>query len=253
MARKRLIIGNWKMYIEDPEEAHAYALALRRKARTLTGTEVWLAPPALLLPDVAHVLESSPVRVGAQTVSAHNGGAHTGDVSAKTCKQCGALFALVGHSERRAAGDTQEVVRAQLERALEAGLAPVLCIGERERERDGEHFELLESQLTSALRGIPTQQLKKLVVAYEPVWAIGKHAESAMQPHELQEMVIFIRKVLADTLDRPRALKTPILYGGAVEAENAAVLMQEGGVNGLLVGHASAELEQFLEILKAVK
>ena len=253
MARKRLIVGNWKMYVESPEEAHAFALALRRRVRGFKGLEVWLAPPHPLLPDVSHVLESSPVRVGAQTVSAHSDGAHTGEVSAKTLKKVGALFTLIGHSERRIAGDTNELVRAQLERALEAGLVPIFCIGERERETDGEHFELLEAQLTSALSTIPKNTLKKLVVAYEPVWAIGKHAADAMQPSELQEMVIFIRKILADMLDRAAALRVPILYGGAVEPQNAASLITEGGVGGLLVGHSSAELDQFLEIIKATQ
>lgn len=241
------------MYVEDPEEAHAYALTLRRNVRGMTGVEVWLAPPFPLIPDVAKVLDSSPVRVGAQTLSSHTEGAHTGEVSAKTLKKVGALFALVGHSERRIAGDTQEIVHAQLERVIEAGLTPILCIGEREREHDGEHFGLLESQITSALGTIPKNSLKKLIVAYEPVWAIGKHASDAMKPSELQEMVIFIRKVLAETLDRAVALKTPVLYGAAVEAENAESLIKEGGVNGLLVGHASARVEQFLEIIKATQ
>ena len=191
--------------------------------------------------------------MGAQTLSAHTDGAHTGEVSAKTLKKVGALFALVGHSERRIAGDTQEIVHAQLERAIEAGLTPILCIGEREREHDGEHFELLEAQLTSALGNIPKNSLKKLIVAYEPVWAIGRHAIDAMKPSELQEMVIFIRKVLAETLDRAVALKTPVLYGAAVEVENAALLIHEGGVNGLLVGHASVQVERFLEIIKAAQ
>jgi triosephosphate isomerase len=109
----------------------------------------------------------------------------------------------------------------------------------------------LESQLTSALSGIPKHSLKKLVVAYEPVWAIGKHAQDAMKPSELQEMVIFIRKVIAEIIDRQAGLRVPILYGGAVERENAKILVEEGGVSGLLVGHASAQVDQFLEIIKA--
>ncbi len=251
--KKRLIVGNWKMYIEDPEAAHSYALTLRRKVRGLSGIEVWLAPSHPLIPDIAHVLDSSPVCVGAQSLSAHTDGQHTGDVSARTLKKVGALFALIGHSERRIAGDTQEIVHAQLERALEAGLAPILCIGEREREHDGEHFEILENQLTSALKNIPKYSLKKLLVAYEPVWAIGKSSEFAMKSAELEEMVIFIRKVLADILDRQAALKIQILYGAAVEPQNAGYLIKEGGINGLLVGHASAQLDQFLEIIKACK
>lgn len=130
---------------------------------------------------------------------------------------------------------------------------PILCIGEREREKDGGHFELLEEQLVSALKGVPPSMLKKLVIAYEPVWAIGKHSESAIGPADLQEMVIFIKKVLADILDRKVALKVPIIYGGAVEPENAPSLIAEGGISGFLVGHASAQVEQFLEILEACR
>ena len=253
MVKKKLIVGNWKMYIEEPEEAHTFVLALRRKVRGLKGVEVWLAPPHPLLPDVASVLESSPVRVGAQTISAHSDGAHTGEVTAKTLKNVGALFTLVGHSERRIAGDTQDIVRAQLEQALAAGLSPILCIGEREREHDGEHVTLLENQLVSALQQVPPASLKKLIIAYEPVWAIGKQGVDAMRPSDLQEMVIFIRKVMADTLDRATALRTPILYGGSVDGENAKALMAEGGVNGLLVGRASAQIDKFLEIIKATQ
>lgn len=253
MARKRLVVGNWKMYIESPEEAHTFALTLRRKVRGLPGVEVWLAPPLLFVPDVAKVLDSSPVKVGAQRVAPYDNPQHTGATSAKMLKNVGALFAIVGHSERRAQGETEEKVRAELERVTEAGLAPILCIGETEREKDGEHVAVLERQLTTALDKLDAAALKKLVIAYEPVWAIGKRAENAIGPADLQEMVIFIKKILADLTDRSRALKVPILYGGSVEPENAAALMQEGGINGFLVGHASANLETFLPIINACR
>lgn len=253
MARKRLVVGNWKMYIEKADEAKKFALTLRRKARGISGVEVWLAPPALLLPLVAHTLESSPVKVGAQTISTHAEPAHTGEVSGAMLKDAGALFTLVGHSERRAAGESNTLVRASLEQAIAAGLTPILCVGERERESDGEYFGFIEAQLDSALRTLPTPSLKKLIIAYEPVWAIGRHATDAMQPPEVQEMVIFIRKVLSELLDRRAALRVPVLYGGSVEPQNAPELVREGGINGFLVGHASAQIESFLEILNACK
>ncbi|HWB34323.1 MAG TPA: triose-phosphate isomerase [Candidatus Paceibacterota bacterium] len=253
MAKKRLVVGNWKMYMEDPAEAREFFLGLRKRVRALSGVEVWLAPPYVLIPEAAEVLESSPVEVGAQALSAHLDAPHTGEVSGAMLKATGASFVIVGHSERRASGEGEANVRAQLERAAEAGLAPVLCIGEREHGSEGEHFSDVEEQLYSALKNISKNTMRKLVVAYEPVWAIGKRAEDAMKPGDLQQMVIFIRKTLADLLDRKAALKVPILYGGSVEPANAAELIKESGVAGFLVGHASADLEQFLAILMACK
>ncbi len=251
--KKRLVVGNWKMYIESPEEARALALGLRRKVRGLSGVEVWLAPPTLFVADVAKVLDSSPIQVGAQDVAPFTSVPHTGAVSAKMLKNTGALFTIIGHSERRAQGESDEEVRGALERAIEAGLAPILCIGETEREKDGAHVEILERQLSSALNKLPPASLKKLVIAYEPVWAIGKHSMNAIGPADLEEMVIFIKKVLTELTDRTHALKVPILYGGSVEVENAAPLLAEGGINGFLVGHASTKLETFLPIIQACK
>jgi triosephosphate isomerase len=253
MARKRLIAGNWKMYIEDAEDAHTFAVTLRRKLRGLTGVDVWIAPPTPFIADVAKLLESSPIKVGTQKVTHQVGPKSTGSISAKMLKSVGASFVIVGHSEYRSGPGTNDKIRAQLERTVEAGLIPVLCIGEKERGQDGEHFSVIEEQLTSALQNFPKNLLKKLVVAYEPVWAIGKSAEFAMKPADIQETTIFIRKVLADLLDRKQALKLPILYGAAVEAENAASLIKEGGVQGLLVGHASAQLDEFLAIIQATR
>ena len=218
MTRKRLVVGNWKMFIETLLEARAFALSLRRKVRGLSGVEVWLAPPFPFIAEVNEILESSPIHIGAQKVAPYRDSQHTGAVSAKMLKSVGASFVIVGHSERRAQGETDEKVREELMRAAEAGLSPILCIGESVREDDGAHFGVLENQLTSALDKLPAQSLKKLVVAYEPVWAIGKHSGDAIGPAELQEMVIFIKKVLAEILGRTAALKVPILYGGSVEA-----------------------------------
>jgi triosephosphate isomerase len=164
----------------------------------------------------------------------------------------GATFCIVGHSERRAAGESNEDVRVQLGVVAGAGLVPVLCVGELEQAPDGAHFSFIEEQLTSATKGLQSM-LGKLVVAYEPVWAIGKSADAAMKPLELQETVIFIRKTLANILGREDAISTPILYGGSVEPSNARSLIVSGEVSGFLVGHASAELDSFVEILQSCK
>ena len=248
------------MYIEKPEDAKTLSLLLRRKLRGISGVEVFVAPPLTMLTKISEIFESAPIRVGAQTISAHANGAHTGEVSGPMLKSAGASFVIVGHSERRSGGDTEEIVRQQLELAIEAGLTPILCVGEESRRKEGvpddgarDHFSFVEEQLSSALKNVPKNVLKKLIIAYEPVWAIGKSATEAMKPGELQEMVIFIRRMLAELVDREAALRIPILYGGSVEPENAASLIQEGGVAGFLVGHASAQADSFLAIIDAVR
>ncbi len=255
--KKRLVIGNWKMYLESPKEAKDFCVTLRRKARGFAGVDVFLAPPFPLIPVVAEVLGSAPMRVGAQTVSAYSDDKHTGEVSVKMLKESGASFCIVGHSERRnlpaGGGETDEVIRAQLDAATGAGLTVVLCIGERERQAEGQHFSVIEKQLSAALEKLPKGEVGKVIIAYEPVWAIGKGLDEAMKPADLQEMHIFIKKTLAELLDRRAALRIPILYGGSVDATNALTLITEGGVSGFLVGHASAHIESFLEILKAVR
>lgn len=252
MNKRRLVIGNWKMYVESPEAAKKFAQGLRRKAASFAGVEAWLAPPFVLLPATAAALKGSSIKVGAQSVSPNDDAKHTGEVSAAMLKAAGASFVIVGHSETRAAGMTDAMVHTQLVRATGAGLVAVLCVGEQERDAAGGHFAMIENQLRSAFAGAQSYA-NKIIVAYEPVWAIGKGADSALAPADLEEMVIFIRKTLADILTRPAALKVPILYGAAVEAENADVLVAQGGVAGLLVGHASSELTSFIDILKACK
>lgn len=245
---KKLIVGNWKMYIDERAAARKLAVELRKKTRGLSGVEVMVAPPFLFLPEVAEVLESSPIKVGSQTICAYADGAHTGDVSAEILKESGANFSIIGHSERRAAGESNDIVRGQLERALESKLTPILCIGERERDKEGEHFEFIEKQITSAIKSFP-YKITKLIIAYEPVWAIGKRSDEAMKAQDLQEMTIFIRKVLTEILGRGAALKVPILYGGSVDETNVEPLLKEGGVAGFLIGRASAESNSFLEII----
>ncbi len=250
--KKRLIIGNWKMYVETQDGATDFAKALKTKMRALPNVEVGLAPSYIHLPAVALALKRSTIGVGAQAVSRYHADAHTGDVNAAMLKNAGASFVILGHSERRALGETDDIVRKQMLEVAGLGLGIVLCVGEREQDEGGEHFEFIKTQLTSALAGHSKKTFSNLIIAYEPVWAIGKHAIDAMKPSEVHETFIFIRKVLTGLMEKEQALKIPILYGGSVEASNAAAYIKDGGVQGLLVGHASANLETFLPILKAV-
>ena len=240
------------MYIASPEEAKKFAAGLRRKLALFKNVDISIAPPFTLLQATAGALKNSPVKVGAQSVSQFLDEKRTGEVSAAMAKAAGATFALIGHSERRAMGESNEAVRAQLMRALEENLTIILCIGETERDPGGAYLSVITGQLSSALEKLPLFKPGRLAVAYEPVWAIGKSAQDAMKAPDLREMSIFIKKTLTQYMERTNALKVPILYGGAVEASNARELLDEGDVNGLLVGHASASLESFTEILKAV-
>ena len=257
MKKPPIIIANWKGYIETSDDAKKFAVALKRRPKLFSFAEVMIAPSYTLVPALVPLFIKSKVKVGAQTVSASAGGAHTGDVTALMLKSVGASFVIVGHSERRfgAPRESEDMVHEQLLRASDSGLGVVLCVGEQERDPGGAHFAAIAQEITSALAGLSQKALAKLIIAYEPVWAIGKTAADAMRPGDAEEMVIFIRKTLASVpgLGREGALKVPILYGGSVEEENVAQLYKESGVAGFLVGHASAQIDSFSNILQALQ
>ena len=256
MTKRRLVVANWKMYLESPEEGKKFALSLRRKSRMFNSVEVVLAPAFTLLPAVSAALKGSSIKTAGQCVAQYDSGAHTGYISASMLKKIGAKYVIVGHSERRSKasgeGESEDSIHAQLVAASNAGLTAVLCVGEQERDPGGSHFSIITEQINSALKNFPKTETARLVIAYEPVWAIGKSAAEAMQPQDLREMSIFIKKTLAELFERPAALRVPILYGGSVEPANARALIAEGDVSGFLVGHASASVESFVGILKEV-
>ncbi len=239
------------MYIEKPEAAKKFVATLKRRNALLLKADVVIVPPFTLIATLfASIGKSKNIRLGAQTISPSSDAKHTGDVSAPMLKIFGVGSVIVGHSERRAAGETDDMVRAQIKSVHNANMTAVLCVGEVERDQHGSHFGVIETQLMGALKD---KTGGKLLVAYEPVWAIGKTAGDAMKSAELQEMVIFIRKTLADIVGREPALKVPILYGGSVEDTNAQELLKDGGVGGFLVGHASTDVDSFLNILKSIQ
>jgi triosephosphate isomerase len=257
--KKRLIFGNWKLYIEEADEAKKLALALKRKMSNVQGIDCAVFPPAPFLTVVASALNKSSIGVGAQAVDALASGAYTGYMSPRVVRDAGAQWTLVGHSERRArmldgtdaAGESDARIAAEVRAALDAGLKVVLCVGEEERDAGGAHFGVIAQQVSTALAGLP--DTRKLVVAYEPVWAIGKTSADAMKPADLEEMAIFIRRTLTELFDRTSAAKIPILYGGSVDASNAHELLAQAGVSGFLVGRASTTIKTFNELLDICK
>ena len=230
-----LVVANWKAYVEDVRKAKALATSAKRLASTRDVSLV-LAPPAPLL-GVLAAPPAGALAFAAQDVSATTGGAETGEVTAAAYAAAGATYAIIGHSERRAKGDTDAVVREKLGHALTHKLTPILCVGESSRDGEGKYLSLLREALTLPLTPLSPKERAQVIVAYEPVWAIGKTAAEAIGPTDLHETVLYIRKVLADLLPGPSAARAKILYGGSVEPTNAHALASDTGVNGLLVGH----------------
>ncbi len=244
-----LIVANWKAYIADLKKAQALLTQSKRLARA-TNTTIILAPPGPFLGALA-AKRGNLVAFAAQDVSSITGGAHTGEVTALTYRESGAAYAIVGHSERRTAGDTGEMVAEKVAHALANELTPVLCVGEAVRDEQGRYLVSVREQITSALMPLTGKERRQVIIAYEPRWAIGQHAEHAITPTDLGEMILYIRKVLAELLPGRSATGAQVLYGGAVEAENVRALAQVAQVDGFLVGHASTDPGTFTALVRA--
>lgn len=251
MATKKqelLIVGNWKMNPSTLGNARKLFLDVReRMGKRAADVQVVVAPP---VPYIGVFRELSPtgrIALGAQDVSREEAGAHTGEMGASMLKSVGVSHVIVGHSERRAAGETEEQIAAKLQQVLGAKLTAILCVGETKRDKQGAYFTTVETQLTAALQGVATSAAKHLVVAYEPVWAIGTGNDP--EPEQVEEMKLFIQKVLADRFGRAVIAKVRILYGGSVTPKNAEALLVEGKVDGLLIGGASLRARDFTEII----
>lgn len=250
MATKHLIIGNWKMNPASAEDAKTIGKKTRSIAADLKRTEVVACPPFAFIPLAASRTSVKNFALGAQSASVDEAGAHTGDVSAAMLKSLEVEYVIAGHSEERAAGDTDETVSRRIGRILEAGMTAVVCVGEKVRAENGSHFDFLREQIKNTLNSVPKEKAKDVVLAYEPVWAIG--AKEAMVPEQVHEMSIFVKKVFADVFSPEAAMKAKVLYGGSVNSRNAAEIMKIGQVDGLLVGRESVNPPGFAELLKAV-
>ncbi|TAL49351.1 triose-phosphate isomerase [Patescibacteria group bacterium] len=249
MARN-IVIANWKMNPASPVEAKRLFASTRAAARALRSVEVVIAPPVPFLSLFAGKRYKN-VRLGAQDVFWQSRGAVTGEVSPAMLASLGVRYVIVGHSERRALGESDEIVSRKVSAALSAGLTPILCVGEGERDEHGAYLHALAGQIRRSLAGLTKNGIPGIIVAYEPVWAIGKTARDALSARGLHETTLFIQKTLNDLYGRRAADTVRIVYGGSVEANNAAELIREGNVSGFLVGHASLS-RGFREILRAV-
>lgn len=249
MARKPVIAGNWKLN-KTIKEAIELVTLLKRRLDDIQNVEVVVCPPYTALSDVSEILMESNIRLGAQDVYWEEKGAFTGEVSSGLIKDAGATFVVIGHSERRQFFyETNDTVNKKTKAALKSGLTPIVCVGEMLAEREANKtFQVIESQLKGSFANFSQGEIDKLVVAYEPVWAIG--TGKVATPQQAQEVHAFIRKELSKAFGEETAKALRILYGGSVKADNISDLMSQADIDGALVGGASLEAEGFSQIVK---
>lgn len=247
--RVPLIAGNWKMY-KTVAEAEAYIQALLPRVSTTDGVDVAICPTYTALQAMVDSTRGSRVAVYAQNMHQAPEGAFTGEVSAPMLSEIDVGGVVLGHSERRElCGETDRALQLKVPAALEAGLQPVLCVGETEEERDrGDTERKLRHQVQEDLAKVPIERLGEIVIAYEPIWAIGTGRVAT--PEQAQEAIAFVRALVADR-SRDQADRVRVLYGGSVKADNAAELLALPDVDGALVGGASLDAESFATIIAA--
>ena len=247
--RRPLIAGNWKMY-KTPDEAVETARQLVERVADVNDVDIMIAPTFTALVPVFKVIQKSPVALGGQNFFWENEGAYTGEISAAMLKSAGCQYGIIGHSERRQYfGETDETVNKKIQAAIRAGLKPVFCIGETEKEREAEQtLSVLDKQVKNGLEGLVSEQLDMLIIAYEPVWAIGTGKTAT--DDQAQEVHQFIRSLVEKNFGRPLSDSIRILYGGSVKPDNIAGLMAMPDIDGALVGGASLNAESFSKIVK---
>ena len=244
--KKFLLIANWKNKPISEEEAMVLLRKLAKKKALYKKLNTIITPPW------THYSLREKIRsfasLASQDIFLDSGKVQTGAITADILKNFGVKYVILGHSERRAAGETSSKVAKKARLSVENGIIPIICIGESVRDEEGEHFEFLREELRVSLEGMRREDVRGVVIAYEPIWAIGKRAKDAITAQNLSEIVIFIKKILSDAYGRETAEKTTLVYGGSVEPRNAAEFVRQTRVNGFLVGHASLDADSFNEI-----
>ena len=249
MARLPIIAGNWKMN-KTVGEAVELIKQLKISLSGVKGVEVAVAPPFTALYAVHKEIEGSPLRLAAQNLYWEEKGAYTGEISPLMLKELGCQYVIIGHSERRQLfGETDETVNKRIRSALSQGLIPIFCIGETLKDREeGRTFAVAGSQLEGGLKGIEEKKIKELVIAYEPVWAIGTGKTAT--PEQAEEVHQFIRQRMEGLYSQEIGEAIRIQYGGSVTPENVKGLMSQKDIDGALVGGASLKSETFLKIVR---
>ena len=248
--RKNIVAGNWKMNKNLIEAQQLMFQLLEYKKQNKTHCEVYIAPPALYLMMARDLYENNEIGVFAQDMSEYSGGAYTGEISADMLESIEADGAIIGHSERRQYhGESDSHCNRKIKLALEKGLIPIYCNGENlEQRKAGKHLEIVKNQTETALFTLTADEIKKVIIAYEPVWAIGT-GETAT-PEQAQEIHAYLRQLIADKYGKNVAEEISILYGGSVKPDNAKEIFSQPDVDGGLIGGASLKIEDFSKIIE---
>ena len=250
MHKKKIIIGNWKMNPESLKEAKKRFLEVKKEVIKYKNVQAVIAAPFVYLPELGKI-SSAGLALSAQNVSAEKEGAFTGEVSAKMLGGFKVKYCIVGHSERRTLGETNELINKKIKMALAENITPIVCVGETDREHGMWHLGIVKTQVEECFFGIPKASLPKIIVAYEPVWALSSTANRRdATAEDSAEMIIYIKKVLSDKFDAKSVEAVRVLYGGSVNETNAGEFLSAGKADGLLPGKASLTPKIFTSILK---
>ncbi|MCW8850102.1 MAG: triose-phosphate isomerase [Melioribacteraceae bacterium] len=250
--RKNIIAGNWKMN-KNLSEAFQLVSELKKELEGKNlNAEVIVAPPSIALDAINSIVKGTNIKLAAQNMHSEDSGAFTGELSAAMLKSVGCEFVILGHSERRTIfGESDEFINKKVIKALENDIIPILCCGESLEEReDGTTFKVVEKQLTAGLKDINNNQISKIIIAYEPIWAIGTGKTAS--PEQAQEVHAFIRNLLVKIADNEVASNVTIQYGGSVKPENAKELLGKPDIDGALVGGACLKADSFRDIILSI-
>jgi len=247
--RKLIIAGNWKLNYAE-KEAVELVTALRSNLVDFDTVDVVVCPTFIVLPVVHDVIQDSNIALGAQNAYWEDSGAFTGEISVPLLKDIGVQYVIIGHSERRQYfGETDETVNKKIKAVLAHGLTPIVCVGEVLQERESNKtFEVIEKQCACGFKGLAAEEMEKIIIAYEPVWAIGTGKTAS--PDQAQEVHLYIRTLVAKMYNDNIAQTVRIQYGGSVKPDNSAELMSQPDIDGALVGGASLKADSFSEIVK---
>ena len=247
--RKTIIAGNWKMN-KTPSETKEFMTALKGMLPRGRWCDIALCVPAVCIPAAVRAMRETRVGIGAENCNANPSGAYTGEIATNMLVDAGCKYVIIGHSERRAMGETNEDVNAKVLAALEAGLIPIMCCGETLEQREtGITSEWIAMQIKAGLKGVPEEKIRKIVIAYEPIWAIGTGKTAT--PEQAEEVCEHIRTVIRKLYGAKIARATSILYGGSMNEKNAFELLAQPDIDGGLIGGASLVPEKFVKIIEA--
>lgn len=250
--RRKVIAGNWKMHKDLSESQNLISKLTNALNKEETKCDVIICPPFTSLSEAAALVKNTKVKLGAQNMYFEDKGAFTGEISAAMLKSVGCEYVILGHSERRTIfGESDSTVNKKIKKALSSGLRPIFCIGESLVEREkGITNEVVKRQVTEGLQQVSKGEMEKIIIAYEPIWAIGTGVNAT--PQQAQKVHVFVRNLIGEIFGIDTAEKQIIQYGGSVKPDNAADLLSQTDIDGALVGGACLDADSFMSIIKSV-